>query len=212
MKLLIIGATGGIGSRILNEALTRGHTVTAISRDVQSISKRDGLKIVQADVTDITAMTKLAAGQDAMVSSTSPRSKGGKEQYLATIQAVLEIVNQAKIPYVLFVGGASSLEIEPGKRLLDTLLEKLPKERLEEPIVVAEARDIVFASNINWTFLSPAGQIAPGERTGHYRLGDMQPVKDAEGQSCISNEDYAVAVLDELERPIHTRKQFNVGY
>lgn len=125
---------------------------------------------------------------------------------------MLQVTKKAKIPYVLFVGGAGSLEIEPGKRVLDTLLDKLPKERLEEPIVVVKARDVVFASDVAWTFLSPAGQIAPGERTGRYRLGGMQPVKDAEGQSRISNEDYAVALLDELEHPVHTRRQFNMGY
>ncbi len=212
MKILLIGATGGIGSRILNEALSRGHEVTAVARDTQSIQKRDHLKIIQGDMTDLASMKKLAAGQDALVSSTSPRAKGGKEQYLATIRAALEVTKQAKIPYAFFVGGASSLEVEPGKTVLSTLLERIPKERLEEPMVVMEARDLVAASGVNWTFLSPAGQIAPGERTGKYRLGGMQPVKDAEGQSRISTEDYAVAVLDELERPAHSRRQFNIAY
>lgn len=212
MKILLIGATGGIGARILNEALNRGHSVTAVSRDTQSIKKREHLTIAQADVTDLTSMTKLAEGHDGLVSSTSPRSKGGKEQYLATVRAALAITKQAKIPYVFFVGGASSLEFEPGKTVLSTLLEKVPKERLEEPIVVLEARDLVAASDVNWTFLSPAGQIGAGERTGKYRLGGMQPVKDADGQSHISSEDYAVAVIDELEHPAHSRRQFNIAY
>ena len=212
MKILLIGATGGIGSRILNEALSRGHEVTAVSRDTQSIQKRERLTIVQADVTDVATMVKVAAGQDALVSSTSPRAKGGKEQYLATVRAALEITRQAKIPYAFFVGGHSSLEIEPGKTVLSTILDKIPKERLEEPIAGVEVRDMVAASGVNWTFLSPPMQIAPGERTGKYRLGGMQPVKAAEGNSRISNEDYAVAVLDELEHPAHSKRQFNVAY
>jgi putative NADH-flavin reductase len=212
MKILLIGATGGIGSRILKEAVARGHDVTAVARHTESLAGGEHIQVVQADAKDVDALARLAAGHDAAVSSVSPRAEGGPEQYLAAIRGVLAGVKRAGVPYVLFVGGSSSLEVEPGKPVLDTLLERMPREKLVEPIVVAEARDIVRASDVNWTFLSPAGRIAPGERTGHYRLGGMQPVQDAEGKSFVSMEDYAIAVLDELEHPQHARQQFNVGY
>jgi putative NADH-flavin reductase len=168
--------------------------------------------VVQADAKDVQGLARLASGHDTVVSSMSPRSDGGNEQFLQAVRCVLEAVKQAGVRYVLFVGGASSLEVEPGKKVLDTLLERLPKERLNEPIVMTETRDLIAASDVNWTFLSPAGMISPGERTGHFRLGGMQPVKDAEGQSRISTEDYAVAVVNELEQSRYVRQQFNIGY
>ena len=212
MKILLIGATGAIGARILNEAVARGHDVTAVARHPQSLVPREHVWVVPADAKDVQNLARLAAGHDAVVSSLSPRAEGGSEQYLAAIRAVLAAVKQANVPYVLFVGGASSLEVAPGRRLLDTLLERVPRERLAEPIVVAEARDLVAASDVNWTFLSPPGSIFPGERTGRFRLGGMQPVTDAQGQGRISMEDFAVAVVDELEHPQHVRRQFNAGY
>jgi len=124
------------------------------------------VRVVEADAKDVPSLARLAAGHDAVVSSLSPRAEGGAEQYLAALRAVLAAVKQANVRYVLFVGGASSLEVAPGKRVLETLLERVPRERLAEPIVGVEARDLVAASDVNWTFLSPAGSIAPGARTG----------------------------------------------
>lgn len=212
MKILLVGATGAIGSRILNEAVSRGHEVTAVARHPQSLANSERVKVVQADAKDVSTLARLAAGHDAVVSAVSPRADGGKEQYLAAIRGVLEAVKQADVPYVLFVGGSASLEVAPGKKVLDTLRERYSTEQLAEPIVVAEARDLIFPSDVNWTFLSPAGSISPGERTGRSRLGGLQPVKDAAGTSRISMEDYAMAAVDELEHPEHARQQFNVGY
>jgi putative NADH-flavin reductase len=212
MNILLIGATGAIGSRILNEAISRGHEVTAVARHVQSLTDGEHLKVVQADAKDVRNLARLAAGHDAVVSSLSPRADGGHEQYLEAIRAVLAAVKRASVPYVLFVGGAASLEVEPGVKFLDVLAKQLSKEQMAEPVTVMEARDVILASDVNWAFLSPAGQIFPGERTGRFRLGGTQAVRDAEGQGRISMEDYAIAVVDELERPQHARKQFNVGY
>jgi putative NADH-flavin reductase len=212
MKILLIGASGAIGSRVLAEALARGHDVTALARHMPEHDHRQLLTVVQADAREVENLARLAAGQDALVSAMSPRSDGGQEQFVEAVHGVLRAVEQANVPYVLFVGGASSLESEPGKRVLDSLLERMPREQLSEAIVMTDVRDLVAASPVNWTFLSPAGTISPGKRTGHFRLGGMQPVKDEQGKSQISMEDYAVAVLDELERPRHVRQQFNVGY
>ena len=212
MNILIIGASGAIGSRILNEAVSRGHVMTAVSRTSQPTTDSDQVHYVQADVTDIKTVAQLAANQDALVSSTSPRAKGGKEQYLESIKGVLAVAKQANIPNLLIVGGAASLEIAPGKTKLDMLLEKFSREQMAEPIAVLEARSLILASDVNWTFLCPAGTIEPGQRSGHYRLGEMQAVVAEDGKSYISMEDFAVAVLDELEHPKHQRRQFNAGY
>ncbi len=212
MKILLVGATGAIGSRILNEAISRGHDVTAVSRHPSSLSGREHLTVLQADAKDVDGLARLAAGHEAVVSATSPRADGGKEQFLATVRAVLAAVKQAGVPYVLFVGGAASLEIGSGKRVMDLLVQHLTPEQLAEPITGMEAREIILASDVNWTLLCPAGTIAPGERTGTFRLGGRQAVMGPTGLSSISMEDFAVAVLNELERPEHARQQFNVGY
>jgi putative NADH-flavin reductase len=212
MKITVIGATGMIGSRIVAEALFRGHTVNAISRNPGKLVEGDRLHILNEDVKDVAAMLTLITGQDALVSATSPRAAGGNDQYLATIRAVLEIAERGKVPYTLIVGGASSLEIAPGRKLIEKLLESVPAERLSEPLVGNEARELIFASPANWTYFSPAGEIQPGARTGKFRLGGTQLLTDAAGKSRISAEDYAVAVLDELEQPTHARQQFTAAY
>jgi uncharacterized protein len=211
MKLLLIGATGAIGSRILHEALSRRHDVTAVARNTQTLISHPHMTPVQADAADVAALMRLAAGHDAMVSATSPRSQGGKEDYLATTYAAVQAAEETHLT-VLFVGGASSLETAPGKLVLDELKAFLTPEQLSEPLAGIEAREVIFASKGNWTYLSPAGMISPGERTGKFRLGGRQAVRGSDGQGRISMEDYAVAVLDELEHPKHIHQQFNVGY
>jgi uncharacterized protein len=211
MKLLLIGATGAIGSRILHEALSRGHEVTAVSRHAETLAGTPHVTVAQADAADAAVLARLAAGHDAIVSSTSPRTQGGNDNYRATTRAVIQAAGQLHLP-VLFVGGASSLEVSPGKLQLEELRSFLTPEQLSEPLVGIELRELILASDGNWTYLSPAGSIAPGERTGKFRLGGQQAVTMADGQRKISMEDYAVAVLDELEHPQHTRQQFNVGY
>jgi uncharacterized protein len=211
MKILIVGATGAIGSRILNEAVSRGHEVTAVARHTQSLKNHPHVTAIDADVSDPAALIHLAAVQDAMVSATSPRAQGGNENYLATTRAVIQAAGLTGLP-VLFVGGAASLETSPGKLLLDDMKSFLTPEQLSEPLAGIEARELIFASTGKWIYLSPGGTIKPGERTGKFRLGGRQLVKMADGKSQISMEDFAVAVIDELEHPQHVHQQFNVGY
>jgi putative NADH-flavin reductase len=211
MKILVSGATGAIGSRIVNEALSRGHSVTALARNTQNLTPKANLTVVAADAADAANLTRLAAGQDALVSATSPRAQGGNENYMATTRAMLQAAGQTGLP-VLFVGGASSLETSPGKLLIDDLRSVLAPEQLAEPLVGMQVREVIFASPARWIYLSPAGNIAPSERTGKFRLGGRQVVTAADGTRRISMEDFAVAVIDELENPQHLRQQFNAGY
>jgi putative NADH-flavin reductase len=213
MKLFLVGASGSIGSRILKEALSRGHQVTAVARHLPETETQAGLTWVQADVKDIQNSVKLAKGCDVLVSSLSPRAEGGERQYLQAVQAILEVVCLTEIGYVLFVGGASCLEVAPGQRVLDVKRQELLKNNFMEPFQVAEALDKIAASEVNWTFFCPAGMIRPGQRTGEFRLGGRQPLSIPEGQvPTISMEDYAVAVLDEMEQPVHQRQIFNIAY
>jgi uncharacterized protein len=212
MKILLIGASGIIGSRILNEAVNRGHTVTAVARHVEGLHGSDRVHVVQADATDTQRLTALAAGQDAIVSSMSPRGERGPEQYLAGVHSVLAAVKANHTPYVLFVGGTSGLYNSNGQRIIDQLLETIPAEKLTEPLTGIKAREIIEKSDVNWTFFCPDGTIEPGERTGKFRLGGTQAVVDWGTPSRISCEDYAVAAIDELEHPQHQRQVFNICY
>ena len=212
MKILLIGASGAIGSRILKEAAERGHEVTAVARHIETINESSGVQAVQADAKDTINLIKLASGQDAIVSSMSPRGEHGKEQYLTAIESVLDTAKMCNTPYALFVGGTSNLITSNGRRILEQLLEKIPADQFMEPITVAEARVIIGRSKINWSFLCPGGTIEPGERTGKFRIGGENSFVDLGTPASISMEDYAVAVVDELKNPQHLRQVFNVCY
>lgn len=212
MKILLLGATGIIGSRILKEAVDRGHVVTAVARSVDKLTAGDHVRVVQADVKNTPLLIGLANGQDAIVSSLSPRGDAGREQYLEGVRSVLTAAKAIDAPYVLFVGGMVNLMTSNGKRILNQLLETIPVDKFMEPIVVAEARVMITASDANWTFFCPDGTIEPGKRTGKFRLGGNKALVDLDTPSAISTEDYAVAVIDELEHPRHLRQIFNICY
>ena len=212
MKIFLIGVTGIIGSRILKEAVNRGHTVTAVSRHEGNLQAQEHARIVQADAKDTQRLIELTAGQDAIVSSLSPRGDNGREQYLAAIRSVLAAAETNHTPIALFVGGLSNLFTSNGRRILDQLLEQVPAEKLAEPIAVADARAIIEKSAANWAFFCPGGNITPGERTGKFRLGGAQALADLGVTLSISTEDYAVATIDEIEHPQHLRQIFNICY
>ncbi len=212
MKILVIGATGNVGSRVVEESLARGHSVTAVSRQPATQTDTARLHTVVADASDREALSHAGRGHDAAVAALSPWSAGGNDAFLAAIGAILAAVKQEDIPYVLFTGGASSLEIKPGRRVIDEQKEQMPTEALGPALAVYDAYKLIRASDVNWTFLSPAGHFEPGARTGQFRLGGEQPVTGASMQGTISPEDFAVAVLDELERPLHRCQQFNIAY
>ena len=213
MKVALIGASGRIGQSLRDEALTRGHQVTAIVRHPEKITVQNPrLKVVKVDVlTDNVA--ELVRGHDAVISAYNP---GWTNPHIAdeTLKAYREIiagVKKAGVPRLLVVGGAGSLEVSPGVQLIDTM--NVPD--LIKGAILA-LRQVLYIlreeKKLDWTFLSPAQNIVAGERTGHYRLGKDQLLKDDQGESKITTQDYAVAMIDELERPKHIRQRFTVAY
>lgn len=203
-KIVILGITGRAGSRIANELLQRGHTVTGIARKVEGAEARPGLSLKKADATSVDALVPLLRGHDAVISAT--HFAGGPDA--ATLVAA---VTQAGVPRLLVVGGAGSLEVAPGKALLDT--PEFPDAYKAE----AQAGGVMLKAlraekELDWTFLSPSALFAPGERTGKFRLGGDSLLSDANGKSWISMEDYAIALADEVEAPKHSRQRFTVGY
>lgn len=203
MKVALIGIGGRVGSRLSAELLARGHTVTGIERTPERAGERPGLVIAQGDATQPSILAPLITGHDAVISA----SRFATSDPAALIAAV----KKAGVKRVLVVGGAGSLEVVPGKALMDTpgfpdayktearaggkFLEALRKER-----------------DLDWTFVSPSAEFAPGERTGTFRLGGDELLVDAASKSRISMEDFSIAFVDELEHPRHSRRRFTVGY
>ena len=201
MRIAVYGATGMIGSRVVAEAVERGHEVTGIRRSGGDVPA--GAVAVRGDAGD-TAFAKRVAGEaDVVVSAIGPSRTGGdRREYLAQVRTLVETLGDARL---IVVGGAGSLLVD-GTRLVD--LPDFPEIYRPEALVVAEALDYIrgLGDDVDWTFLSPAPQIAPGERTGSYEVGTDSPAGAA-----ISAEDYAVALLDEIEEPAHRRARFTVA-
>jgi len=216
MKVVIFGATGNIGRRIAAEALRRGHEVTGVVRDPGAVTPPDPrVRLVKGDATDADDVSTVVRGADAVVSAISPRPnpRGLPAPSLAAnTKALIAGLRRAHVRRVLYVGGASSLEVAPGKALADMpdFPEAYRAEAREGREALAHWRE--EGGGLEWTYLSPAAEIAPGDRTGHYRTTDDKLLLDAKGRSFISMEDYAVAVLDELERPHHVGRRFGVAY
>lgn len=189
MRILLIGATGMIGSRIAAEARGRGHTVTGVTR-----SGADGT--TAGDANDASAVAALAAGHDAVVLAVTP----GEGGMLGTGRAVFEALRTAGVRRLVVVGGAGSLEVAPGVRLVDG--PDFPSAWKEDALAQAALLDLMReeAGDLDWTYVSPAAEIAPGERTGNHRRGDDALLTDAEGRSRISAEDYADGLVTELEK------------
>ncbi|CAN7581654.1 NAD(P)-dependent oxidoreductase [Bosea sp. LjRoot90] len=203
MKIALIGATGFIGSRLLAELTSRGHQVTAIVRNPEKVPQGAGVTAKAGDVYDKDGLATLLAGHDAVISAV---------HFSASDPAtLLAAVKQSGVKRYLVVGGAGSLEVAPGVKLFDT--PEFPAIYLDEARKGGAFLDLLKGeSGLDWTFLSPSALIEPGERTGQFRLGKDQLLVDGKGQSRISAEDYAVALVDELETPAHARQRFTVGY
>jgi len=210
MNIFLLGGTGHIGSRVRTEALNRGHRVTAVARDTSALESTEDLRVEAADASDREAIQRLAEGHDAIVASLSPRGEGGEETYLSAIATVLEVTQETDVERVVIVGGAGSLKVNGDTELLDT--PDFPEEFREEAEAGREARDLARNSDANWTVLCPPIVIEPGERTGSYRVGGDHLLTDENGESYVSTEDFAVALVDELEEGAHEREQFTVAY
>jgi putative NADH-flavin reductase len=213
MKLFIIGATGFVGSEIVREALDRGHSVSALTRDPAQVKFGPSVSVVRGDIFDSETLAGQIAGHDAVIHSYAPsRSHPDRrgEQIRATT-SIIGALKRAGVKRILAVGGAGTLETSPGVRLMDT--PELPREWTMGAISTAEIKYLLEKEpDLEWTSLSPSLYLVPGERTGKFRLGTDQVLRDESGQSRISVQDYAVAMLDELEVPRHMRRRFTVGY
>jgi uncharacterized protein len=213
MNVVLFGASGMIGSRVLKELVRRGHTVKAVVRDVSRVAAEPGVTVAQGDMSDAAQVAALATGADAVVSAYSP-GQGTENQLVPAIQALVAGANRAGVRRVVIVGGAASLLVAPGVTLLASGHLPAQWQTIAEAHadVLAWLRSSAAAADLEWTFFSPASFIEPGERTGKFRLGKDDLIVDAQGQSRISAEDYAVALVDELEKPQHVRQRFTVGY
>lgn len=203
MKIALIGATGQVGSRILSEALQRGHQVSAIARQAGSLAPREGLTPVALDVADTDKFAAALTGHDAAILSV--------KYSVVDPRPILKAIEQAGVPRLLAVGGAGSLQVAPGVDLVDT--PTFPDAYKGEALAARECLRLLRAgSPLDWTLVSPSALLQPGERTGKFRIGGDQLLVDAAGASHISIEDLALALVDELESPRHARQRFTVGY
>jgi uncharacterized protein len=203
MKIAVIGASGNAGSRISAELARRGHNVTAIARNPEKIARQANVTPTRGDIMDQAGLVRLVTGHDAAISSV---------HFLASDPVkLIGAAKESKVGRYLVVGGAGSLEVAPGVRLVTT--SGFPVAYKAEAEKGAAFLDLLRAEKeLNWTFLSPSALFVAGERTGKFRLGTDQLLTSADGKSAISFEDFAVALADEIGRPAHIRQRFTVGY
>jgi putative NADH-flavin reductase len=213
MKIALIGATGFVGSKVLTDALQRGHQVTALVRHPARLAPQAGVTAVAVDVADAEQVARAAAGHDAVVSAfNAPRGDPEfRTIYLNAARAILDGVKRSGVRRVLLVGGAGSLFVAPGVQLVDT--PQFPAEYRTEAQAAREALNMIRdESTLDWSFVSPAPILAPGQRTGRFRLGGNEVLKNGDKPGNISVEDLAVAIVDELETPRHLRQRFTLAY
>lgn len=212
MKIALIGASGFIGSGLLKEALARNHQVTALVGHPEKLAAAPGLTALGSDVLDQDKLTAQLRGHEAVISAFSGHAQGDVfDYYMKGIRSIIAAAKAAGVPRLLVVGGAGSLEVAPGVQLLDT--PEFPAQWKGTAEGARQALQLLRAdAALNWTMLSPSAMIAPGQRSARFRLGGDQLLTDAKGESRISVEDFAMAMIDELENPAHARQRFTVGY
>lgn len=213
---MLIGATGFVGSAILNELVRRGHKVTAVARNLDKVAKSDNVTPVVADVANVDEIAKLAEGKDAIISAYNPGWANPDIKHLIeqNYPRILEAAKKSGVRRLLIVGGAGTLFVKPGLRVVDS--GAIPAEIMDgvRPLGDFYLNVLTKESDIDWIFLSPAGTFdEKGSRTGNFRLGKDNLVIDPKtGTSHISVEDYAVAMVDELEKEAHHKERFTLGY
>ncbi|MEN5278035.1 NAD(P)-dependent oxidoreductase [Brucella sp. TWI432] len=211
-KIALIGATGFVGAAILKEAQSRSHSVTALVRHTDKVAKLDNVTAVKADVFDTDALAKQIAGHDVIISAFNPgwTDSNIRENHIKGSRSINEAAKKAGVKRLIAVGGAGSLEIN-GHQLVDS--PDFPAEWKEGALGARQAlNELREEKDLDWTFVSPAIILQPGERTGKYRLGADEPVFDDKGESKISVEDLAVAIVDEAEQGKHIGKRFTAAY
>lgn len=213
MNVALIGATGFVGSALLNELLDRGHQVRALQRDASKLAARPGLAVRSVDVLTAPDLAAELQGLDAVISAfnagwTNPQLH---DDFLRGSERIADAARAAGVRLIV-VGGAGSLYIAPGQQLVDS--PSFPAEWKQGALAAREVLTRLRAdtTSLDWTFVSPAIFLEPGERTGHYRLGTESPVTDAEGKSRITAADLAAAIVAEVETPQYRRARFTAAY
>ena len=214
-NVLLIGATGFVGSAVLNELVSRGHKVTAVVRNTEKVAKSELVDAVKEDVANVDAIAKLAEGKDAIISAYNP---GWTNPDIATLISenypkILSAAKKSGVERLLIVGGAGTLFCAPGLRVVDS--GAIPEEIMGgvRPLGDFYLNTLMNENDIDWIFFSPAGVFdQQGKKTGNYRLGKDDLIVDAEGNSHISVQDYADAMVNELEKPAHHKERFTIGY
>ncbi|MDY0814923.1 NAD(P)-dependent oxidoreductase [Kitasatospora purpeofusca] len=211
MNITVFGATGNVGSRVVAEAVARGHQVTAVLRDPQRPHPFPAtVRIATGDARDPEDVRRLAAGQDLLITATRP-APGREDELAVATKGLLSGLTGTGVR-LLVVGGAGSLTL-PGGGVTLADSPDFPAALLPIANACGEQLSLYLAeTEVDWTYLSPSALLAPGERTGLFRLGHDELLVDADGTSTISMEDLAVALLDEAERPAHRRARFTAGY
>jgi uncharacterized protein len=210
MKVALYGATGKAGSRILNELVSRGHLVTALLRDPAKLPQpAPGVIAKEDDLSDPKKIAAAIDGAQAVISAYGP-PQNDPEAIVGVTQRQVEALRRGSNARLIVVGGAGGLNVAPGVTLVDSGHLPEPYHRIARAHI--KALNVLRASPIDWTYLAPAAYFIPGERTGKFRLGKDELIANAQQESRISMEDYAVALVDELEKPSHRRQRFSVGY
>ena len=214
-NVTLIGASGFVGTALLNELLARGHKVTAVVRNPEKINVSNPyLAIVKTDVSDTDALTEACKGKDAIISAYNPGWTNPHiyEDTLRNYPLILQAAKQSGVSRLLCVGGAGTLFCAPGLRVVDS--GAIPDAILGGVKSLGEfyLNTLMNEKDIDWVFFSPAGTLEPGKRTGKFRLGKDDLIVDENGKSHISVEDYAMAMVDELENPKHHVERFTIGY
>lgn len=224
LKIIVYGSTGQVGSRVVNEALNRGHQVTAVSRDPARVKQRhENLAAVRGDILDPESLADLVAGQDVIVVSVRGSADQSKDPDKATQRVAAELLVGVlrdmgdSAPRLIYVGGAGSLEVKPGviyadsiRGIMRLMMPRSLRQEIRGQVLTLEYLRTV--DDVRWTYISPAKKFKPGERTGIYRIGGNQMLKDAKGKSMISMEDFSVALIDEAETSGHVGTRFSVAY
>jgi putative NADH-flavin reductase len=211
MKIVLFGATGNLGSVILDEALDRGHEVTAVVRDPAKLAtKHDALTVVKGDVAQPSSYASVLPGNDAAIASLNDHADPSNVPRQAAL--LLDALSKAGVRRFAWVGGAGSLETAPGVRVIDD--PGFPEAWKASANAQIEALAVFRASkaSIDWTYISPAAEIAPGERKGSFRVGGEQLLVNAEGHSTISIADFAIGVLDRIEKGDAAKKRVTFAY
>lgn len=213
MRLALIGPTGFVGSALLTEALQRGHAVTALSRHPEKLTPQAGLTVARADVLDPAQVADAVTGHDAVISAYNPGWSDPQihDNFLRGTRAIFDGVKRSGVKRLLVVGGAGSLYVAPGLQLVDT--PTFPAEWKQGALAAREALNLIRQeTSLDWTFVSPAVFLEPGERTGRFRLGGDEVLMSGDQPARLSVADLAVAIVDEIEKPQHLQKRFTAGY